>query len=160
MHQHSCHSCRSSQRHLIASHKLITANLNAYGFGFNSLKLINDSLSQRKQTIKINHFCSSSEEVLFGVLQGSILGPILFNVFLSDLFLIIKDADFASYADDNTVYKASNNTDDVIAYYSSYPESSSNGFKINEGKHRQMPFHHKFQRFQWNQNRELIGKKQ
>ena len=44
------------------------------------------------------------------------LGPILFNIFLSDLFLIIKDTDFASYADDSTIYKESNNTDDVIVY--------------------------------------------
>ena len=39
------------------------------------------------------------------------LGTILFNNFLSDLFLIIKDTDFASYTDDNTIYKASSNID-------------------------------------------------
>ena len=48
------------------------------------------------------------------MLQGSILGSILFNIFLCDLFLIIKDADFASYADDNTIYKVSNNIDDIL----------------------------------------------
>ena len=40
------------------SRELITAKLNAYGFSFNSLKLINNYLSQRKQRTKINHFYS------------------------------------------------------------------------------------------------------
>ena len=68
--------------------------------------------------------------VLFGVLQASILGPILFNIFLSDLFLIIKETDFASYTDDNTIYKTSNNINDIIAYYNSHLKGSSNGFQI------------------------------
>ena len=98
------HSWRTSQRYFIVSHKLVTAKLNVYRFGFNSYLL------HKKQRTKINHsYC-----LLFGVLQGSILGSILFNIFLCDLFLIIKDADFASYADDNTIYKVSNNIDDVL----------------------------------------------
>ena len=48
-------------------------------------------------------------------------GPNIYNIFLSDLFLIIKDTDFASCADDNTIYKTNNNINDVIAYYSSQP---------------------------------------
>ena len=64
--------------------------------------------------------------------QGSILGPILSNTFLSDLFLI-KDTDFASYADDNTIYKAINDID-VTILYNSYPNSSSNGFQTIEWK--------------------------
>ena len=43
-------------------------------------------------------------KILFRVSQGSILGPLIFNMFLCDLFLIICKTDFASYADDNTPY--------------------------------------------------------
>ena len=96
------------------SHEIITAKLNAYRFSLPALKLIQNYLSKRQQRTKINQSYSSWEEILFGVPQGSILGPILLNIFLSDLFLVVKDVNFASYADDNTIYQSANNVDDVI----------------------------------------------
>ena len=53
-------------------------------------------------------------EILFGVPQGSILGPLLFDKFLSNLFLIVKDVNIASYADDNTLYDSCNTIEEVI----------------------------------------------
>ena len=70
------------------------AKLNAYGFSLPALKLVHSYLSSRKQRTKINNACSSWEETLFGEPQGSILGLTLFNVFLSDLFLVLKDTDW------------------------------------------------------------------
>ena len=68
----------------------------------------------RKQKNKINTAYSSWEEILFGVSHGSILGPLLFNIFTCDLFLIMNKADFASYADDNTPYVIGNGVKEVI----------------------------------------------
>ena len=96
------------------SHELIIAKLNTYGFSLPALKLVQNYLSKRQQRTKINQSYSSWEEILFGVRQGSILGPILFNIFLSDLFLVVKDVNFASYAEDNTIYQSANNVEDVI----------------------------------------------
>ena len=108
------------------SHELIIAKLNAYGFSLSALNLVLSYLTERKQRTKINQAYSSWEEILFGVPQGSILGPILFNIFLSDLFLVVNNVDIASYADDNTIYTSGENIDEVIF---SLQESSKKLFK-------------------------------
>ena len=85
-------------------HDLIVAKLRAYGFPIEALKLINSYLTESKQRIKINDQFSSWMDILFDIPLGSILGPLLFNIFLCDIFRFCKDADFATYADDNTPY--------------------------------------------------------
>ena len=95
-------------------HDLIIAKLNAYGFSLSAARLMQSYLCNRKQRTKINTAYSSWEEILFGVPQGSILGPLLFNIFKCGLFLIMNKADFASYADDNTPYVIGNGVKETI----------------------------------------------
>ena len=80
-------------------HDLIIAKLNAYGFSLPALNLIQNCLANRKQRTKINDYYSLRSDILFGVPQGFILGPLMFNTFLSDLFLIVKDVNIASDVD-------------------------------------------------------------
>ena len=84
-------------------HELLIAKLEAYGFDYSSLKLIYSYLKGRKQAVSINGIISTFLDLLSGVPQGSILGPILFNIFMNDLFFAIKEANLHNFADDNTI---------------------------------------------------------
>ena len=88
-------------------HDLLIAKLSAYGFDYNSLKLIYCYLTNRLQRIRINSKYSSWNDIIYGVPQGSILGPLLFNIYLSDLFIFCKNSNIANYADDNSPYSCS-----------------------------------------------------
>ena len=107
-------------------HELLIAKLNPYGFSLTALKLVHSYLSNRKQRTKINSSYSSWLEIIFGVPQGSILGSLLFNVFLIGLFFIIENTDITSYADDNTPYISADDIDGVIK---SLKETSATLFK-------------------------------
>ena len=84
------------------AHQLQIAKLHAYGLDIPSLKLLLLYSTKRKQTVKLNGTYSSRSEIIFGVSQGSILGPLLFSIFLYDLFQFSLDVDITNYADDNT----------------------------------------------------------
>ena len=93
-------------------HDLMIAKVNSYGFNLTALNLIHNYLTKRKQKTKANHSHNSWEDILFGVPQSSILDPILFNIFLSDFFLIVDDIDITHCADGNTIYIEQENIDD------------------------------------------------
>ena len=93
------------------THDLLIAKLHALNFDMNALNLIFDYLTERKQRVKINSNFSSYLEIFQGVPQGSILRPLLFNLFLCYFFSFVEEADIMSYADDKTPYVCSENID-------------------------------------------------
>ena len=121
------------------NHELLIAKLNAYGFGKGALRTIWNYLSDRKQRTKINDSFSSWSDLVQGVPQGSVLGPILFNIYLNDLFYLIKECEICNFADDTTPYvcekdvselfkKLENDTVLIISWF------ESNYMKLNTDK--------------------------
>ena len=88
-------------------HDLLVARLHAYG-------LSKDGVTFIKQGVKINDIESIFQILLSGVPQGSILGQILFNIFINDLFLFINEVELANFADDNTIYTSKEDVKEVL----------------------------------------------
>ncbi len=85
----------------MVDHKLLLKKLSLYKLSNHALKWFESYLTNRKQVVNVKSAVSESADVVSGVPQGSILGPLLFIFFMNDLALETENTEFDMYADDS-----------------------------------------------------------
>jgi len=86
------------------NHDLLLAKIQAYGFSETATKLLGEYLKDRRQRVKIDGICSDWSTVKTGVPQRSLLGPLLFNIYINDINYCTSNMVLRLYADDTTSY--------------------------------------------------------
>jgi retron-type reverse transcriptase len=113
-------------------HNILLDKLSAYGVYPHSVALLKSYLSNRKQQINVNNVLSGWADIHKGVPQGSILEPLLFNVFINDIFLFVKNESLYNYADDNTLSFCSPEFDLLISTLKSESKILIEWFRVNK----------------------------
>ena len=122
------------------TYDLMVAKREAYGPSEESLQLICDYLSYRKQIAKIRSAYCDWAIVIREIFQGSTLGLLLFNIFINDIFLVIEKSDICNFADDNTLYSHSSNLPLILNNLEHDMRNLLYWFKINSLKANPVKF--------------------
>ena len=85
-------------------HATLLVKLQSLGLSHSALEWFRSYLSEQSQYVRIGSEVSALENIVYGVLQGSILGPALFNIYLNDLPTIPRFSSLESYVDDSKLY--------------------------------------------------------
>ena len=88
-------------------------------------------LKRRKQSVKINNTHSVFQVLLSDIPQGSILGPILFNIFINNLFYRVKESEQHNFADDNTISSADFPVEKLLKSLERESQIATDWFKEN-----------------------------
>ena len=102
------------------NHELLIAKLQAYGFDGQALSYVYSYLSDRKRRTNVNGSFSVWSDIVSGVPQGSILDPLLFNIYLPGIFYFTSGTEITNYADDTTPYIIKEDIESLIEILQNY----------------------------------------
>ena len=115
----------------LVNHDILLAKLAKYHTGSNTMNWFRSYLTGRIQVVSICGVLSSPLILDVGVPQGSILGPLLFSIYINDLPLLLKDTKVDIYADDTTIWSNGTNCIDIQNSLNDSLDKANSWFKLN-----------------------------
>ena len=116
-------------------YKLFVCKLRAYGFSLKACELMFDYYCHRWQRVKLGNYRSQWQSIYKGTAQGSIMGPVTFNMFINDMFMVLDDdIEIYNYVDDNSLLATGYNYVETKQKLVSNAERLIRWFQLNQMK--------------------------
>ena len=115
----------------LVNHDTLLAKLAKYHTETNTLDWFRSYLTDRTQVVSVSDVLSSPLNLEDGVPQGSILGPLLFSIYMNDLPLLLKNTEVDIYADDTTIWSSGTNCTDIQNTLNISLDKANSWFKLN-----------------------------